>query len=65
MKGTAVRGMKRGDGWHCENQRDVDCGHVSLGQGLPENKTSPQVDIHMEEEGRQPGRLPGRGGSVH
>ena len=61
MKGSPVRGRQRYDGW---NQRGKDCGDFSLREGLPENKTSPQVDIHIENERREPGRLPGRRGSV-
>ena len=38
---------------------------AGIREGLPENKTSPQADIHIENERRQPKRLLGRRGSVH
>ena len=38
---------------------------AGIREGLPENKTSSQAGVHIENERRQPKRLLGRRGSVH
>lgn len=62
IKGSAVRWMRD---VMPGTQRHADWTHFPPGESLLSNKSSPQLDSHRKDRGRQPGRLPGRGGSVH